>query len=341
MIRAVAARLAPPLAALAAALVVSAIIVLVSGADPLLAFSALLQGAFGGTDSVSEVAVKTCPLLLTGLAIAVAFRAGVWNIGAEGQLVVGALAAAWLGTHLNTVPAALGLPLLLLAGALAGAAWGAIAALLKVYRHVNEILSTIMLNFIALGLVSYLVQGPLMESGGRYPQTDAIAPHLWMPRLASPHRVHWGLGVGLVLAGLAQWLLYRSAAGYELRAAGLNRDAARIAGIHVERASPPLPSHFSAAFPRLASSSPPPSSAHSTPGRTQCSASPEFPPSSSPSSKPPSSFSSSFSSASDGCRERSRTPRNEPAPPRLGAAAAPALLGLIRKSAVDGRRSKS
>jgi simple sugar transport system permease protein len=235
MIRAVAARLAPPLAALAAALVVSAIIVLVSGADPLLAFSALLQGAFGGTDSVSEVAVKTCPLLLTGLAIAVAFRAGVWNIGAEGQLVVGALAAAWLGTHLNTVPAALGLPLLLLAGALAGAAWGAIAALLKVYRHVNEILSTIMLNFIALGLVSYLVQGPLMESGGRYPQTDAIAPHLWMPRLASPHRVHWGLGVGLVLAGLAQWLLYRSAAGYELRAAGLNRDAARIAGIHVER----------------------------------------------------------------------------------------------------------
>jgi simple sugar transport system permease protein len=235
MMRAVVVRLAPPLTALAAALVVSAIIVLASGADPLLAFSALVRGAFGGTDSVSEVAVKTCPLLLTGLAITVAFRAGVWNIGVEGQLLAGALAVAWLGTHLNGVPAALGIPLLLCAAAVAGAAWSAVAGLLKVYRNVNEILSTIMLNFIALGLVSYLVQGPLMESGGRYPQTDAIAPHLWMPRLVSPHRLHWGLGLGLLLAGLAQWLLYRSVAGYELRATGLNRDAARIAGIHVER----------------------------------------------------------------------------------------------------------
>jgi simple sugar transport system permease protein len=233
--RALVRRIAPTLMALGAAFVVGVGIVLASGADPLLAFFALLEGAFGSVDSLSETAVKTCPLLLTGLAVSLSFRAGVWNIGAEGQLLLGALAAAWLGTHLAALPAFVGIPLLLAAAALAGAAWAAIAGLLKVYRNVNEIISTIMLNFIALGLISYLVQGPLMETGGRYPQTDAIAAHLWMPRLFPPQRVHLGVALGLALAAAAQWLLHRSVAGYELRAVGLNRDAARIAGIPVDR----------------------------------------------------------------------------------------------------------
>jgi len=227
-------RLVPSLLALSGALVVSACIIAASGRSPVAAFAALVDGAFGSVDSLSEVGLKTCPLLLTGLAIAVAFRAGAWNIGAEGQLLVGALAAGALGPRLGAVPGGLGLCGIVLVAALGGALWAGIAALLKVQRNVNEVISTIMLNFIALGLVSYLVQGPLMEAGGRYPQTDALSPALWMPRLA-PYRVHLGLVVALLCAGGLHVLLFRTVAGYEMRAAGLNPVAARLAGINVNR----------------------------------------------------------------------------------------------------------
>jgi ABC-type uncharacterized transport system permease subunit len=227
--------LLPSLLALAGALVVSAGIIAASGHNPAGALSALVSGAFGSVDSMSEVAVKTCPLLLTGLAIAISFQAGVWNIGAEGQLLMGALAMAALGTHGATLPAWLDLTADLAVAAVGGAIWAGIAGQLKLRRNVNEVISTIMLNFIALGLISYLVQGPLMEAGGRYPQTDAILPGLWMPRLAAPHRVHAGLLIALLLAAGTQVLLYRTVAGYEIRAAGLNPRAARLAGIDVNR----------------------------------------------------------------------------------------------------------
>lgn len=221
-------------AALGAALVLSGIVVLLSGGNPLVAFGALAEGAFGSLESLSELGVKTCPLLLTGLAITIAFRAGVWNIGAEGQLAIGAMAMAAVGTRVDAIPASAGLVLCVAAAALAGAAWAGIAALLRVHRNVNEIISTIMLNFIALSLISYLVQGPLMEAGGRYPQTDAIGAALWMPRLA-PYRIHAGLALGLLLAVGVYVLLFRTVAGYEMRAAGLNTRASRLAGIDVKR----------------------------------------------------------------------------------------------------------
>lgn len=222
------------LAALAAALVVSGVVVLLSGGDPLLVFGALIEGAFGSLDSLSELGVKTCPLLLTGLAITVAFRAGVWNIGAEGQLAIGAMVMAALGTRVGALPEPAGLLVCVLAAALGGAAWAAIAAALKVRRNVNEIISTIMLNFVALSLISYLVQGPLMEAGGRYPQTDAIDAALWMPRL-TPYRIHAGLLLGLVLAAGVGFLLFRTVAGFEMRAAGLNATSSRLAGLSVDR----------------------------------------------------------------------------------------------------------
>src|SRR5262245_33072256 len=174
----------PSLLALGGAFIVVAVIIALSGSNPVVAFGALIDGAFGSADAWSEVGVKTTPLLLAGLAVAVAFQAGVWNIGAEGQLLMGALGLAALGTHVVALPGWLGLSIgLLLAGAM-GALWAGIAALLKLRRNVNEVISTVMLNFIAAGVISYLVQGPLMEAGGRYPQTDAIAASLWMPRLS-------------------------------------------------------------------------------------------------------------------------------------------------------------
>lgn len=223
------------LVALVAAFVVSGVIILMSGGNPLLAFWALFDGAFGGVDSLSEVAVKTCPLLLAGLAVAIAFRTGVWNIGVEGQLVMGGMAMAVLGSRLGGMNGAVGLCLCLVAAASMGGVWAFIAAALKVRRNVNEIISTIMLNFIALGLIGYLVQGPFMEAGGRYPQTDAIVEALWMPRLFPPHRLHAGMVLALAIAGGAQLLLFRTVAGYEMRAAGLNPSAARLAGINVDR----------------------------------------------------------------------------------------------------------
>jgi ABC-type uncharacterized transport system permease subunit len=234
MLRRVVARVLPSLLALAGALVVSAMIIAASGSNPFAAFAALIGGAFGSLDSLSEVGVKSCPLLLAGLAIAVSFQAGVWNIGAEGQLLMGALAMAALGTHEGRVPAWLDLTADLAVAAALGAAWAGIAGQLKLRRNVNEVISTIMLNFIALGLISYLVQGPLMEAGGNYPQTDAILRGLWMPRLA-PYRIHLGLLIALLAAAALHVLLYRTVPGYEMRASGLNAAAARLAGIDVDR----------------------------------------------------------------------------------------------------------
>lgn len=228
-------RILPSLLALGGALAVGAIIIILAGRDPAVAFGALLQGAFGGADSLSEVGVKTCPLLLAGLAIAVSFQAGVWNIGAEGQLLMGALGMTIVGTRVAGLPPWLGLTSGLLLAAMMGAVWAGIAAQLKLRRNVNEVISTVMLNFVAAGVVSYLVQGPLREAGGRYPQTDPILPALWMPRLVPPHRLHLGLLVALLIAVAVQVLLYRTVAGYEVRAAGLNADAARLAGIDVSR----------------------------------------------------------------------------------------------------------
>lgn len=227
------ARAIPSLLALLIGLALSALMIALAGANPLLALLALARGAFGSAEGWSEVGVRTCPLLLTGLAVTIAFRAGIWNIGAEGQLLVGAVVVAWLGTRLGSVPGWLAAPLVLAAAALGGAAWATVAALLKTARHVDEVISTIMLNFVALGLVGYLVHGPLMESAGTYPQSDAVAAAVRLPRLVSGYRVHAGLLVAFAGAALAYLLLFRTLLGYAMRAAGLNPVAARLAGLRV------------------------------------------------------------------------------------------------------------
>lgn len=228
-------RLLRSLLALLCAAIVSALIIAATGHDPVLALWALAEGAFGNADSLSEVAIKACPLVFTGLGVAIAFRTGVWNIGAEGQLLFGALAVGWLGPHCADLPAVIALPVTLTAAALAGAAWAWLPARLKIGRNVSEIISTIMLNFVALQTVSFLVQGPLMEAGGRYPQSDLLASSAMLPRLVTGYRIHWGLFLALSLAVGAYFVLFRSVLGFEMRAAGLNARAARLAGIAVDR----------------------------------------------------------------------------------------------------------
>jgi simple sugar transport system permease protein len=229
-------RLGASLWALASALAASALVIALAGGNPGVALVALIQGAFGGADAWAEVGVRTCPLLLTGLAVAVAFRAGIWNIGAEGQLLVGAVMVAWLGSGGGGWPAWLATPAVLAAAALGGAAWAGIAGVLRTTRGVDEVISTIMLNFVALGLVGWLVHGPLMEAAGAYPQSDPVAAAARLPRLFAGYRLHAGLPLALLTAAASWLLLFRTVLGFEMRAAGLNRVAARLAGLRTNGA---------------------------------------------------------------------------------------------------------
>jgi simple sugar transport system permease protein len=178
---------------------------------------------------MSDVLVRATPLALTGLAVAVAFRGGVWNIGADGQFLAGATLAAWIGVMLGATHAAL--PLALLTGAAAGAAWAGIAGILRSRFGVLEVISTIMLNFVAAFGVSYLVRGPLQEPTHVYPQTSSIGTAAELPVLVPGTRIHAGVLIALALAIAAWWAMRHTAAGFRLRATGANPFAARSAGL--------------------------------------------------------------------------------------------------------------
>jgi general nucleoside transport system permease protein len=180
---------------------------------------------------IVDALVHATPLIMAGLAVAIAFRAGIWNIGADGQLIAGATAAAWVGVAASAQIGWLALPLAMLAGILAGGIWAAIAAWLRSRFGVLEVISTIMLNFIATYGVSYLVRGPLQEPTRVYPQTDSIAALAQMPILVAGTRLHWGFIIALVLAVAAWWVMKFSAAGFRIRASGVNPFAARSAGL--------------------------------------------------------------------------------------------------------------
>jgi len=178
---------------------------------------------------VSDVLVRATPLALTGLAVAIAFRGGVWNIGADGQFLAGATLAAWIGVMLGATHAAL--PLALLTGAAAGAVWAGIAGILRSRFGVLEVISTIMLNFVAAFGVSYLVRGPLQEPTHVYPQTSSIGTAAELPVLVPGTRIHAGVLIALALAMAAWWAMRHTAAGFRLRATGANPFAARSAGL--------------------------------------------------------------------------------------------------------------
>lgn len=221
------------LVAPAAALGLVALGLLLLGQAPGPALAALWRGAFGDADAVATTLVKAAPLLLTGVAVALSFRSGVWNIGAEGQLVLGALAATAVATRLlPEAPVAVLLPACALAGAAGGALLAAIAGALRVFRGVSEVISTILLNFVALQALALAVHGPLQEASGAYPQSDALPAAALLPALG---RVHAGVVVAALVAPAAAWALFRTPAGFRLRAVGLSPLAARFAGISPER----------------------------------------------------------------------------------------------------------
>jgi simple sugar transport system permease protein len=228
-----------PVFATFAALAVGAVMLLVLGANPVRAYGALLEGAFGSGNALAETAVKAVPLLLVGLGICIAFRANVINIGGEGQMIVGALLGTVVGLWLPGGSGWLVIPLALLTGFVGGALWGAIPGALKAYFGVNEILSTVMMNAIAVQIMNYLLRGPLIdpaqaELASQIPQTASLDQAYRLPRLV-PTRLHLGAGIAMVLAVAVYILLWRTTLGYRIRAVGQNPDASRYGGIRVRQ----------------------------------------------------------------------------------------------------------
>lgn len=225
-------RLGLPALALLATLGVAMALALLAGANPLAVLGQIATGALGSKLAVLETLNRATPLIFTGLAVAVAFRAKLWNIGAEAQLYAGAIVAVVLGTG------ALGSPLVLPVSALAALLAGAFLllgpVLLKTKAGVDEVVTTLLLNFIMLLFVSYLLEGPMKDPGGMgWPKSPALISEARLPRIVEGLRLHWGFALAIIAAAVVWVIQTRTTLGFEIRAVGLNPEAARFAGMPV------------------------------------------------------------------------------------------------------------
>lgn len=217
-------------------LIVGAIIMLSSGHNPIEGYGALWKGAFGDSYTIGETIRRVTPLLLTGLAVAFAFKSGLFNIGAEGQVIVGWLASVWVGLSIDA-PMIIHLPLAILAGTLAGALWGFIPGLLKAKLGVHEVIVTIMMNYIALYIVNDIIRSVLTD---QKTTTDVIAEtaslsSVWLQSITFYSRLHYGFLIALFAAFIMWFIIQRTTYGYELKAVGLNQHASKYAGMSVGR----------------------------------------------------------------------------------------------------------
>jgi len=222
------------------ALLIGAVMIIALGANPIDGYVAMVEGAFGSGDALADTAVRAMPLLLVGVGICIAFRAKVINIGGEGQIIAGALLSTIAALAVPGLPAILLLPLVLIAGMVGGGFWGAIPGSLKAYLGVNEILSTIMLNIVAVQIMNYLLRDPLIdpeeiERGTRIPQTERLSEAADLPILVDGTRLHSGVVVAILAAVLAWAFLWRTTLGFKVRAVGQSPDAANYAGMPVKR----------------------------------------------------------------------------------------------------------
>jgi len=225
-----------PVTAVVAALAVGAVMLLALGANPLKGYAALFDGAFGSWDALADTAIKSMPLLLVGVGICIAFRAGVINIGGEGQIILGAIFSTTVALLIPDTPRLVLVPLVLMAGAVGGGLWGAIPGALKAYAGVSEILATIMMNIIAAQFLSFLLQDLLIEEGAiKIQQTERLDENSHLPLLPGGTRLHLGVIIAISVAILGYILLFRSALGMRFRSVGHNPNASKYAGMAVKR----------------------------------------------------------------------------------------------------------
>ncbi len=218
------------------ALAVSSVLILFSGADPLAVWAKMFQGAFGSGFGLTETLVKTIPLLLCGLGVSIAYKIAVWNIGAEGQLLVGAIAATGITIYFPQLPIEVALPLMFMAGLVAGGLWGLLTALPKVFFQVNELITSLMLNYVAFLGLQFLVFGPWRDPKGlNFPGSPIFPSAETIPSLWDHSRLHWGLILALLLVGVYAVAVNMTRWGYEIRLIGANPEAALHAGIRIRR----------------------------------------------------------------------------------------------------------
>lgn len=222
-----------PIIAIIITFVLVSILIAWAGANPGDAFYELLIEPLTKNSARPEIIVKATPLLLTGVAVAFAFASGYYNIGAEGQLYAGAIAAAWVGTVFGEQPALIAIPLMLIGGFVAGALWALPPALLKVRLGVDEVVTTLLLNSVMLFLVSALLNGPWRDPESGWPQSPELGLGAQFPQLFPRMRIHFGFIIAIVALAALWWVFNRTRFGLELRAAGLGKDAANFMGVRV------------------------------------------------------------------------------------------------------------
>lgn len=225
-----------PIGAIFLGLLVGAVIILMIGHDPIEAYIALFQGAFGDPHKFANTLARSTPLIFTGLAVAFAFRCGLFNIGVEGQMFLGALVSAYVGVNLSGLPKVIHLPLTILSGMAAGGFWAFIPGILKAKREVHEVINTIMMNFISYALIAYMITGPMMAPG-QIPRTLGVLPSAQLTRLSevvtwSNSKLNTGFIIALLACAIIYYLLWKTTIGYEVRAVGHNPHAAEYGGIN-------------------------------------------------------------------------------------------------------------
>jgi len=232
--RELATTIGSPLLGTFVGLLIGAVLILMAGANPLEVYSAMAAGAFGGKRQITETVLRASPILIIALGLMVAFRARVWNIGAEGQYFIGALAGGAVALLLPDLPLIVLLPAMLIAGAAGGILWALVAGLLKVRRGMSEIITTLMLNYIAVLFVQYMARGPLQETGGYLPQSAQFVDAARLPQLFGT-RIHLGVLLAVLFVPIVYVLLWYTPLGFRLRAVGSRSSVARYAGINVNR----------------------------------------------------------------------------------------------------------
>jgi ABC-type uncharacterized transport system permease subunit len=223
-----------PVTAIIFSMAVAALLLLIADAPPIESFYYLFKGAFGSKNAIAETGARATPLILTGLAAGIAFRAKFWNIGAEGQLYAGAIAVTIVGTGAIDLPSALMIPLLFVVGALAGALAILPSVLLKQFFKVDEVVTTLLMNFIIVLLVSFALEGPLRDPMSLgWPQGASVIDSGVLPQILERTRLHLGFIFAILIAFILWLTLGKTTFGFKIKAVGYNSNAAHHSGIHV------------------------------------------------------------------------------------------------------------
>lgn len=224
-----------PVVAVLIAIIIGSIIMMVTGFNPVIAYISLFLGAFGNVNNIANTLAAAVPLILTGLGVAISFKAGLFNIGAEGQYWIGAIVGVWIGYSFTGLPWYIHIPFALVAAMIAGGLWaGLIPGLAKAYTGANEVITTMMMSYIAIYFSHFLLEfGPMMDKSGTIPQSPVINDSAVIPFLIRNTQLSYGIFIALVAAIFVYWLMFKTTWGFEMRAVGYNQKAARYAGMNV------------------------------------------------------------------------------------------------------------